>query len=179
MVRRGSPDLADRSKVLGSARPSNGESPLGPALLRPCHQSRAMPGVAWHGKCSRFLLHDTKLHFCHCQWASDCVLCIVRFVPCAARSPCSPPSFLISSLSRLSFSPPCPTRETERRATHVGLILCGLNQQSTLAPQANQPCGQLPARPACPCLPIPLSLQLQVADTSKFRCPLGSGGRAG
>lgn len=43
--------LVSRSKVLGSARPSNGERPLGPALLRPCHQSRAMPGVAWHGKC--------------------------------------------------------------------------------------------------------------------------------
>lgn len=43
--------LVSRSKVLGSARPSNGERPLGPALLRPCHQSRAIPGVAWHGKC--------------------------------------------------------------------------------------------------------------------------------
>lgn len=62
LVRRGSPDLVHRSKVLGSARPSNGKRPLGPALLRPCHQSRAMPGVAWHGKCSRFLSHETKLH---------------------------------------------------------------------------------------------------------------------
>ena len=71
LARRGSPGLVNRSKVLASARPSNGERPLGSdhaATLRP---------VARHGKCSRFLSHDTKLPFCNCQWASG---------PCAMYS---------------------------------------------------------------------------------------------
>lgn len=45
--RRGSPALTSRSKVLGSARPSNGEMALGLTLLRPC-PSRVAQCLVWH-----------------------------------------------------------------------------------------------------------------------------------
>lgn len=92
-----------------------------------------MPGVAWHGKCSRFLLHDTKLHFCH---SSDCVLYIARNVLFLAQSNFLPSSSFFCLLHSSSISPD----SRNRQAVHtVKFTLCGRDQQPTLAPPANQP----------------------------------------
>lgn len=170
LVRRGSPDLVSRSKVLGSARPSNGERPLGPALLRPCHQSRAMPGVAWHGKCSRFLSHETKLHFCHCQWASDRVLCIACHSLSLAQSILPLPYPFLSC----SLLPHLARPEKQTAGPHCQIHTVRVQSATHPSFPANQPWARLglfPSTPTCftPCLSL-----------TKPRCPLGRvGGWAG
>lgn len=105
-------------------------------LVRPCCDpaTRVAQCLAWHGMANAadFLSHETKLHFYHCQWASDSVLCIARNVLFLAQSISHPSSSFFLLLPPLPSFPISPNLKDGRCLDTVNLTLCGAQTPNPL-----------------------------------------------